>query len=69
MSKWIEIRWRPLLKVVLLIIFVSLLLLSRQQQSSPAGTQLTDISTIEPLKSQFNAASDKPRLILLLSPT
>ena len=68
MSKWIEIRWRPLLKVVLLIIFVSLLLLSRQQPS-PVGTQLTDISTIEPLKVQFNMASDKPRLILLLSPT
>jgi hypothetical protein len=53
-----------LLAVILLAIYVE-----NQTQPAPVQGSLTDITSIETLRTQFNKDQGFPRLILLASPT
>jgi hypothetical protein len=61
---------RNLLVVAVLLVGILLVLyFEPQSQLAPGTDPLTDIQSIETLRTQFNQDAGKTRLIMLLSPT
>ena len=61
---------RNLLAVAVLLVGILLVLyFEPQSQLAPGTDPLTDIQSIETLRTQFNQDAGKTRLIMLLSPT
>lgn len=61
---------RSIFVVIILLVAVSLgVYFETRPRLAPGQEPLTDIQTIETLRTQFNSDAGKTRLILLVSPT
>ena len=63
--------WRPRTSPLAPIVLLALLgLVSSCRRVAPLPAEaLTDLHSLEQFRAAFDAASDKPRLLVLLSPT
>ena len=68
MNRFLSKRNLLVLAILLAGIFIAIYVETRPRLA-PGQAPLTDISTIETLRAQFNQDAGKTRLILLVSPT